>query len=306
MMNPTNVSNFTREIQDFSRFKNHWENNVFLKRINTDLVKCGKALLTFRNDEASVYYNGNRLCGLVSPNFEPKINDLFLPFTRSEKINNKKQGEYMTETEWKDSIGIANSKYSFDVVLPEILSNITFYQTKESFQVTGLYSYSPLNSNNTSSIILLDIEAAFSATSQATDRIDVVLYHIEERRLIFVEVKGLWDDRLKSKKGNSPEILIQMENYQKRINREESNIKIQYDRVIDYYNALSGRNMPHIGENAPLLGLLLVGFKDNDKDSQKRKNVKTLLHKANIKVKDIGDTAHITEKTLFDLYEKFK
>ena len=97
-----------------------------------------------------------------------------------------------------------------------------------------------------------------------------------------------------------------MENYQKRLDREQGNIKVQYDRVIDYYNALSGRNIPHIGEETPLLGLLLVGFKTNDKDSQKRKDVKKILRAANIKYKDIGDTANVTETTLLDLYEKFK
>lgn len=306
MTNSTNVSNFTREIKDFSGFEHSWGNDGFLKRVDANLVKCGKALLTFRNDEASVYYNGNRLCNLAPQNFEPKINDLFLPFTRSKRINGQKQVEYMTEAEWKTSVGLAALKYSFDEVFPEILSNITFHQTDESFQVTGLYPYSPMNISNTSSIILLDIEAAFSATGQDTDRIDVVLYHTEERRLIFVEVKGLWDDRLKSKKGNDPAIITQMENYQKRINHEKNNIRVQYNRVIDYYNALSGRNIPYIGEETPLLGLLLVGFKANNKDSQKRKDVKTMLRKANIKYKDIGDTSNVTEKTLLDLYEKFK
>ena len=299
------MSNFTRGI-DFMRFKSHWRGDEFLKRIDVELIRNGKALLTFRNEGATVYYNGNRMCSLAPSYFEPKVNDLFLPLLRSRRMDYNTQERYITEHEWIKDTRLNDTDYSFADVLPEILSNITYHQTKESFQITGLYPYSPLNITNASPIILLDIEATFSATGESTDRIDVVLYHTGERHLIFVEVKGLWDDRLKSKNGNTAEILFQMENYQKRIDDEQDNIKTQYNRVIEYYSNLSGKNIPLIGDKIPLLGLLLVGYQNNDKDSQKRKEVKTLLRSKNIKFKDIGDTANITEKTLLDLYDKFK
>jgi hypothetical protein len=79
--------------------------------------------------------------------------------------NNSKY-KYITEQEWKDRANLKETSYTFADVLTEIQSNIKAHETSESFLVSKLYKYSPLNPQNDSPIILLDIEAAFAASEE--------------------------------------------------------------------------------------------------------------------------------------------
>ncbi len=308
------MATFTREIKNPVLFFVYWDKNPFLQRVERGLLQKGKGLLTIRDNHATVYYNGNRLCDLpASDRFDPKVNRKFLPLLRSKCMDDKLPTQYIGESEWRRQAGLsACTEYTYADVLPEICSNIIYHETPESGQIVNLYAYAPLCATNRSPVILLDIEAVFSSPDEDEDRIDLVLYHVEDRRLIFCEVKRLWDFRLNQNALYPAGILGQMERYQARIDRERDNIRVQYDRVIDFYNIFStrhgssGRKIPHIGEEAPLLGVLIVEYKNNEADSRRRKEVKAMLSAAGIKYKDIGDTSHITESSLLDIYKKFQ
>ena len=318
------MTNFTREIKSFLSFQKLWNNsnndgNSFLHEIKNNLIEKGKAFLTIRKDQITVYYNGNRLCNMYSPDFEPTVSELFLPLLRSPILMNRvnktmNDYEYVNESEWKRKARIGSNaegiEYHFSNIWPEICLNITAHQTAESYQVSKLYKYSPLNPNNKSSIVLLDVEAVFAVPgTRKSERIDLVFYHKEERRLIFVEAKGLWDNRLFPNNKKDPKIIDQISRYEAILKdpQERANSKIQYNRVIDYYNKLGGTHLEPIGDKDPILGLLLFGYSDaerKDKDGDLAK-VKKMLNKEKIKCYNIGDTGSFTDKTIIAMYNRF-
>ena len=125
------MTNFSREIKNLASIKAQWvSNGDFLNKIKTDYVEKGKAILTFRKDQATVYYNGNQLCNIAGPSFTPTVNELFLPLLRSNILEKRStcgndKHEYIEESEWKIKADIQESKIHFSDILSEICSNIT-------------------------------------------------------------------------------------------------------------------------------------------------------------------------------------
>lgn len=299
------MSNFIRMISNMSALQNQLNANGFLHEVNHKLIQNGRAFLAFRNDEATIYYNGNQLCNLSGSNgYEPVIYNHYLPIARSRTLVGNLKKEPCSVAQWRESVGSAD--LSFESVTAEILDNLEKERSPESLQASRFYRFSPLNRQADHEIVLLDIEAAFSGTGEKTDRIDLVFYHKVDRRLMFVEVKRLSDSRLYPKGTNPAEVIGQLTRYHQRLETKTQQINSQYNNTIDYYNALSGQNLPHISsESTPLLGLLLVEFK---RSAIKQKNeVQERIKKSGFKLYAIGDTSHVTEaSTIAAIYKALK
>ena len=295
------MSNFTRKIGDMKVLQKQLTTDGFLQAINSDLIQTGRAFLAFRNDEATIYYNGNQLCNLPgSQGYEPMVYNHYLPITRSRTLSKKQKKELYTIGQWRKNIG--SKKLSFESVIKEILDNLE----KESLQASRFYRFSPLNTKTTPEIVLLDIEAAFSSSDEKTDRIDLVFYHRKDRRLMFVEVKRLSDPRLDPKGKESADVIDQLKRYKDRLKTEVQQITSQYNNSIDYYNTLSGGNLPHVSlEPPPLLGLLLVEF--NQSAIKKKNEVQEMITRNGFKSYAIGDTSNVTEvSTIAAIYKALK
>ena len=297
------MSGFVREINDFNALKRMMDENSFLYKINNELVKNGKAFLALRNNEITIYYNGNQLCNAANNNgYLPTVYNHYLPFIRSKSLLGKIKKENYSESKWREIIKVSNANY--EDIFEEILDNIEKEKTPESLQVSRLYAFSPLNENNDSKIILIDVEAAFAEAGEKTDRIDMVFYNIEDRRLLFVEVKRLSDNRLYPQKNccTDPEIIEQLNRYNNRLKTEKDQINDQYNKVINFFNNISGRTIPTI-EKEPLLGLLLVEY--HREDIKRKNSVVKMVKEKGYKVYSIGDTANIaSENTLEAIYKE--
>ena len=288
------------------------ETHPFLSKVNKELVQSGRAFLAFRNDESTVYYNGNQLCNLsASDGFLPSIYNHYLPLVRSQTLRNALRKENYLETSWLKESNLHDA--SFSSVFEEILDNIEKEVSPESLQASRFYQFSPLNQALTHEIVLLDVEAAFSFTGEKTDRIDLVFYHTTERSLMFIEAKRLSDARLYPKADahgqitKSAEVIDQLDRYRKRLKDEAHEINAQYNYVISYYNALSDRAMPLIAEDSmPVLGLLLVEFTRSAKDRENKKSVQALLKDKNYKCYAVGNTSSVTSATLTAIYDSMK
>lgn len=299
------MSNFTRKIGDMKVLQKQLTTDGFLQAINSDLIQTGRAFLAFRNDEATIYYNGNQLCNLPgSKGYEPMVYNHYLPITRSRTLSKKQKKELYTIGQWRKNIG--SKKLSFESVIKEILDNLEKESSPESLQASRFYRFSPLNTKTTPEIVLLDIEAAFSSSDEKTDRIDLVFYHRKDRRLMFVEVKHLSDPRLDPKGKESADVIDQLKRYKDRLETEVQQITSQYNNSIDYYNTLSGGNLPHVSlESLPLLGLLLVEF--NQSAIKKKNEVQEMITRNGFKSYAIGDTSNVTEvSTIAAIYTVLK
>ena len=306
------MSNFTRIITDFSALNDRIKTNYFLNKVNEELIRVGRAFLAIRNDEATVYYNGNQLCNLIAANgYLPLVYNHYLPVIRSQTLRKALRKESFSEDEWLRATNLGSA--SFASVYDEILDNIKKEESPESLQVSRFYRFSPLNLEEEHKIVLLDVEAAFSYTGEKTDRIDLVFYHTTKRRLMFVEVKRLSDDRLRPKvdsNGNKTaeaEVIDQLTRYNNRCKGEAHEINAEYNKVISYYNALAGKNMALIDENSePLLGLLIVEFTRSAKDQEAKKRVQAMLKDNNFKCYAVGNTSSVTPSTLTAIYNAIK
>ena len=245
------MTKFIREIKDFDKLKDKLENDPFLIKVNKELIQKGKILLTFRNNNSTMYYKGRQFCNMRRSNkdasgnivsYSPEINNLFLPVMRSNVLEKGKREIIGEDVYLRKTSGIC----SFSSVLSEILDNMDKEKDEEAFQVSNMYRFSPMVQNNSSTVILLDIEAAFAETKIDRDRIDVVLYNIDEKQLIFVEVKRRSDGRLYPNPTTKAraEIFGQMESYREIIKINKDIIVKQYNKVIDYYNILANKTQP--------------------------------------------------------------
>ena len=306
------MSNFTRKVTDFSAFKHSLKTHSFLCKINEELIQTGRAFLAFRNDEATVYYNGNQLCNLTATDgYFPSVYNHYLPLIRSRTLRKELRKENFLEDTWLKASNLASA--SFASVYDEILDNIKKEESPESLQASRFYRFSPLNLTEDYEIVLLDVEAAFPFAGEKTDRIDLVFYHTTKRQLMFVEVKRLSDDRLYPKAGlngnntSDAEVIDQLIRYNDRCKSEAHAINKEYNKVISYYNALSGRNMELIEENSmPLLGLLVVEFTRSTKDQENKKRVQAMLKSKNFKWYAVGNTSSVTPATLTAIYNAIK
>lgn len=302
------MSNFTRKIGDMEALQKQLTTDGFLQAINRELIQTGRAFLAFRNDEATIYYNGNQLCNLPGSNgYEAMVYNHYLPITRSRTLSNEQKKEPYTIKQWQNNIH--SKTLSFEIVFNEILDNLKKESSPESLQASRFYQFSPLNTKTTPEIVLLDIEAAFSSSDEKTDRIDLVFYHRKDRRLMFVEVKRLSDSRLYPKGEKSAEVINQLRRYKERLEKDKQQINSQYNNTIDYYNTLSsGGNLPHVSlESPPLLGLLLVEF-NRSAIKQKNEVQEMIKLKPNdFKSYAIGDTSNVTEvSTIAAIYKALK
>ena len=88
------MSNFTRKIGNMDALQNQLNTNGFLHEVNHKLIQNGRAFLAFRNDEATIYYNGNQLCSLSgSSGYKPTIYNHYLPITRSRTLASHQKKE---------------------------------------------------------------------------------------------------------------------------------------------------------------------------------------------------------------------
>ena len=306
------MSNFTRNLTNAPLFTHSLKTQPFLQKVDKDLLRTGLAFLAFRNDEATIYFNGNQLCNLTATNgYLPSIYNHYLPVIRSQTLRKERRKENLLEDAWLKETNLTST--SFSSVYDEILDNIEKEESPESLQASRFYRFSPLNQSEEHEIVLLDVEAAFSETGAKTDRIDLVFYHTIQQQLMFVEVKRLSDDRLYPKEdshGNQTaeaEVLGQLKRYDDRCKGEAHTINKEYNKVISFYNSLSGRNMKPIEENSvPLLGLLLVEFTRSADDQKHKKQVQDMLKGKNFKWYAIGNTSSVTPATLTAIYNAIK
>ena len=290
------MSNFTRKIINVENLISKFEENDFLKEAKKRIIS-NKVMLTFRNKEATLYYKGRQLCNMKeNNNFEPLIYGKFLPIIRSIKNDNKK---CYSENEYREKLSEkiqCNAKIKFTDVLPEIYDYLDFESDKEASFAAELYKFSPFNADK---IILLDIEAAFAESEESTDRIDLVFYHTEEKRLLFIELKRLKDKRFKDIENNvNNEVIEQMKRYKARITNEKDLINQQYNNVIDYFNKFCNKNIPHIENKTPLLALLVTEYNKAEERSEKMKSIKQLCEENNIGFSQRGDTNLEKDATL--------
>lgn len=292
-------STFNRDYNDvFVAELSEWSGeDDYIYNILVD-AKQGRTFLAFRpNSKISFYIQGRNMCDIEPYNdYKPTVETKYLPLMRSDKVVDGR----VTEDKWKEAIG--TDKYSWGKIYSEIVDKLTMLSDTKATQVSMLYRFSPLAGSD-SKIVLLDIESMFSyqvenGVTKPDLRVDVVLYNLETRQLIFLEVKRFDDVKLKNNKVLQEAITRQLKSYKELIQEEKTEIIREYNKTIEAYSKVAGIQMKPIDDSKDILfGLIITEYRlyDTAKVNRTSKKIETLT---GVPVLSIGNVSNVSSLTL--------
>ena len=189
-----------------------------------------------------------------------------------------------------------------------IFTNIR-YASPEDKCISNICKNGNVISNLPNGYVVLDVEVAFEKeiiesdkTIRKQNRIDILLYGIEERQLRFVEAKHFSNGEIKS---------ITIPDVVKQIKRYDDEIEKRYDEILDVYTEYI-KNLNKIFDEIidnpiptpisilPKCGLIIFGFDDDQKNGRLQKNIENKIKEENIRVYSIGQESKIDIKKLYN------
>lgn len=248
-------------------------------------IKNGKVFPAIRDNRVDFYHGGGKLFSYASTGFLTHIK-------YASVISSPKS--YVRQGELPSLSPIAS--FADEGVYSRIKENCALYSGVEAQGVADILRlFGKHVDGKTLSIIPLDIEICFDASSQDSDepfesdpprrkqdRIDILFYDIENQSLRFCEAKHYSNGELWSKASTPPRVAGQLSRYNKQIAKCEEHILAQYRNYISLMNQLLGISMPEPLSIDPVVPvfLLVFGF---DRDQQNGRLTQLLLSDGSLK-----------------------
>lgn len=195
------------EQNDHSRFAALKQHPLFTDHLLPD-IEGGEVFPAIRKKKIDFYHVGRKLFSFDGKRFRSNIAYLVA-------YQNAPNGE-VTEPAFKE-LKLCESFYEG---YPQIKKNTKLYAEPESEQVARMWnSHSCFKKSNSGPIVVLDIELSLKALDEDRnqDRIDLVLLHLKERRIRFVEVKTFRNKELWPSPDGQIEVVGQIARYKKQI-----------------------------------------------------------------------------------------
>jgi len=224
-----------------------------------DIVK-GSVFPAMRNNQVDFYFKGGNLF---------KYNDRgFRTHIKYAAVIEKDKTDYLTEKElgnYKLAVDFSNS-------YQRIKENCSIYSGIEATGVSEIYhrhSYV----GRSEGIVVLDIEISLKSQDidSTQDRIDILLYNADERKLKFVEAKHYSNSEIWSK--NDAKVISQIKRYEAQIKSKKADIIAEYNKYIVIVNNLFNGNLPPVEDIDEKVTLLIFDFDNNQKSGR----LKTLI-----------------------------
>jgi hypothetical protein len=257
------------------------------KKLKPD-VRSGEVFMAIRNRYIGFYHKGSNLFNYKNGQFQTHKKFAAVIDTTSDYIT---QDELATASLIKNFVsGYGNIKK-----LAEQYGNP---EGSLVFKIFRDHSYAmPQNS-----IVALDTEVVFESLSDVeksvNDRIDVLLFDKNEKKLKFIEVKRASDSRISSPVNKEPEVVAQMARYNAQIVDKRDEILKQYANYMSYVNQILGIDLPDPEKMANTAGLLVTDFdRPVQKDESHKKKIKKLKD-AGLEIYEIGKTSSVEPITL--------
>ena len=171
-----------------------------------------------------------------------------------------------------------------------IKENCEQYSGLEALGVSSLYERFSCARNESSSVVILDIEASFAKDeSQEKDRIDIVSLDMEKGIIRFVEAKHYSNNAsLRTSTGN-PAVVSQMGRYAEQINKNKMAILEAYRNHVHVIKTLFRVNLPEPVSIDPDPILLIFGFDSEQRSYLKEKIENPLKNDNGLRVYSIGE-----------------
>lgn len=215
--------------------------------------------LAIRNNTIGIYHKGGRLFSYEKKEFKTHL--------KYASVIENPEKDYLNEKELSRVKLITDFKKNYS----RIKENCSLYAGIEAIGVSELYhNYSYLSDNN---IVVLDIEISFGVVEKTTgsiqDRIDLLLYDIKNQTLKFVEAKHYSNKEIWSTK--TPEVIGQIEKYEKQISENRADIITAYENYIQAINTIFNKTLPLPLKVEDKVALLIFGFDDDQKKGRLQK-----------------------------------
>ena len=279
------------------------EEKLFNKKLLDD-IKKGDVFATIRKNKIDFYYYNSLL-------FE--YNGKFKTHSKFAFVPKKYKPTYVSNGAELGEVADFYEGYE------NIKERAKLYASPEAIGVYNICKAGSILSDN--NYIVLDIEIAFakiesdkiekkpeSAINQMEknsnkkikqDRIDMLLYSIKDRKLLFVEVKHYSNKEIRAT--NTPKVVEQIERYNKVINDKYEELIRKYTNYIKNLNELFNIEISNPNEIVKNCGLIIFDFDSNQRDEYLNQSIFPKLR--NIKTYSIGDIKTIKVQKLYNALE---
>ena len=221
-------------------------------------IKDGEVFPAIRNGVIDFYHKGGRLFSYDKDGFKTHI--------KYASVYQEHPEAYITES----MLGKLKQIQNFTDGYKRIKENCSLYSGVEAQGVSKIYeNYSFARSKSiNSSVVVLDIEVSFEAIEEdrLQDRIDVLLFEKEKKRLIFCEAKHFSNSEIWSEKTENIKVLKQIGRYNGQIKDKEDQIIEAYNNYTKIVKDLFQTALPEPEKICPIVPLVIFGF---DRDQLK-------------------------------------
>ena len=282
------MSRFKRNFND-QKINKLKKEDLFKEKLIND-IKKGNVFPAVRDGNIGFYSNGSRL-------FKYECNK-FLTHKKYISLLISKNN-YLSE----EDIKTAEIRDNFLDCYEDIKENSKNYASVESEGVAYLYSdYSYVNSNE--GVVVLDLEVNFKNkndnSKRKNDQIDILLYSLADRSLKFVEAKEFSNQELWSKENTKPQVVNQINRYNRQINNSSEEILKEYETYIKKVNKLFNIDLPLPKRVRSECGLYIFGFGSDQKEGRFKRLIKEDNSLEGIKNYARGNPSEIDSKTLWN------
>lgn len=234
------------------------KSNLWVNCLEDDCKKQN-IFLAIRNNSIGIYHKGGRLFG-----FDKNVFKTHLKYA---SVIDNSDKDYLTEIELSKKNLISDFTNNYQ----GIKENCNLYSGIEAKGVSEIYhKYSYLSNVR---IVVLDIEISFEVSEKSSgktqDRIDILLYDLDNKILKFVEAKHYSNKEIWSR--TCPKVIEQIEKYETQIERNKKEILIAYKNYINVINEIFKLKLPIPEKVEDKVTLLIFGFDDDQKKGRLKK-----------------------------------
>jgi hypothetical protein len=259
---------------------------LFVNRLRGDIA-AGSVFPAIRGGKIDFYVRGRKLCSYDGRAFRTNVAYLAA-------FQDRPSGEVTQE-----QFSRLKLCASFQDAYEQIKKNITLHEQPESGGVSRLCkAHSCFASGFAGPIGVFDIELSLEASEddRSQDRIDLVLFHTEQHRLRFFEVKTLDNNEIWPNEDGPPDVCGQIARYKEQLTRRQRELMEGYKQYARLMADLCEVRLPEPNTLDTEPDLLLIGF-----DSHQQATITSVLVPAfgeGFCYCSIGDPKNATQNTL--------
>ncbi len=274
------------------------DQELFKEKLLPD-ISGGAVFPAIRKKKIDFYFLGQKICSFTSNRFQANVAYLAA-------FQNRPKDE-VTEEQFRE----LHVCHSFKDGYTQIKKNMRLFHKPESGGLSKLCKKHSFYKADSGQIGVFDIELSLEANGDEEaqvrngrqDRIDLVLFNKDSKRLRFFEVKTFANREIWPRNGHVA-VSDQIARYKKQVTDNNDVLLAGYKLYVKLMNQLCGLSLPEPAGLDKVVDLLLIGF--NQDQSNRIKDVLKPAFRDAFLCRSIGDPSNATQRTLADWWRNPK